>query len=109
MGVQPVGAAEELDPARPLHVLIGDQQRDGIAVLGEGGEPGEAGGGAVGRDDQGVVAEPAAEVAFERVEHRRVGRDEEDDRLDHGAIERIGGRCQVYRWCDEHEEDSFDL
>jgi len=51
-----------------------------LVVVRECREPIEPARGSVRGDDPGVVPEPPAEIAFERLENSRVGRDEEDDR-----------------------------
>jgi hypothetical protein len=79
-GVQRVGAREEFDAGHVRHPLVGDQERNGLGVIGRAGQLIQRGGGPVHGDDARVVAEAPAEVGFECREDCEVGGDQEDDR-----------------------------
>ena len=71
--MQAVCAREELDAGHPGHLLVGDQERHGLLGFRQRPELGQAGRGAIGTDDAGVVSEPPAQISLERPQDGPVG------------------------------------
>jgi hypothetical protein len=78
--VQGVSAREELHPGHLRHLLVRDQQRNRLDPVRERRELCKPRRGAVDTDDPRVVPEASIEIRAKRLQHRRIGGDEEDDR-----------------------------
>ena len=76
-----VRAGEEVDAGHLAHVVVDDEQRHGLVLVGQLAQHRQTRGGRRLTDDAEVLAEPPAEIVPERVHDPGVVIDHEQDGL----------------------------